>query len=68
MKKGLLYAGQLVLTMSTETQMVKVLDELRAEIKHVKNDVDVLKGVHLEDRFLTSDERKHLDETIQLLK
>ncbi|MEK6960908.1 MAG: hypothetical protein AABX47_07070 [Nanoarchaeota archaeon] len=54
--------------MSTELEMVKVLDELRTDLKHVKNDVDVMKGILLEDRFLTSDERKHLDETMRLLK
>ncbi|MEK6961105.1 MAG: hypothetical protein AABX47_08095 [Nanoarchaeota archaeon] len=54
--------------MSTETEMVKVLDELRADLKHVRNDVDVMKGILLEDRFLSSDERKHLDETMRLLK
>lgn len=48
--------------------MVKVLDELRADLKHVRNDVDVMKGILLEDRFLTAEERKHLDETMRLLK
>ena len=47
---------------------MKVLDELRKDIKHVRRDVDVLKGMLFEDAVLTKEERAHLDETIHLFK
>jgi len=53
--------------MATEA-VVKVLNELREDVRHIKNDVDVLKSIFLEDVVLTKEERKHLDETLHLLK
>ena len=53
--------------MTTEA-IVTVLEDLRENVMHIRKDVDLLKGIFLEDAFLTSKERKHLDETLRLLK
>ena len=52
----------------TTTVIVKALDALQREVKHVRKDVDLLKGLLLGDTLLTKEERVHLDETMRMLK
>ncbi len=54
--------------MPTETTILKTLEEFRIDLKHIRKDVDVLKGLFLEDSFLTKEERKHIDETMRFVK
>ena len=52
----------------TTKLIVKALGELQNEVKHVRKDIDLLKGMLLDDALLTKEERIHLDETMRLLK
>ena len=45
-----------------------VLSVLQDDIRHIRKDVDLLKAMFLEDALLTVKERKHIDETMRLLK
>ena len=51
-----------------EREINQSLHAIREDISHVKTDVDFLKAIILEDAFLTSEEKTHLEKTMKELK
>lgn len=45
--------------------VAQTLQMLRRDISHVREDVDLLKSIMIDDSFLTEEEKNHLEKTIK---